>query len=484
MLRLSSAIGARTAPVFHRCRAVVIGGGFSGATVARKLALCDGIGNGGVVIFEPRKRIGAGLAYDTTDPSLRLNVAAHRMRALPGQPEAFAEWLARTSRLAADPRAIAGEHVFARRGDFGDFMAAQMAPLLEQERIVHRREQVVHVTRRAGLWLATGEAGSSALADELVIATGHPRPRPPKAVAFALNGHPRLVTDSFDGGWLSHVRGNDRVLIFGAGLTAADVVGQLAGRGHTGVITLLSRSGLLPSVQSVSAVEPFGDFSALSPQSGRQLLQRVRATLAEAQRHGLSWQSVFDALRQQGQPIWASLPLEEQARLLRHLKRRFETHRYRLPPQNARIMHDRFEAGLLRHRAGRICRVERSRHEISVDVITKPAGTVERLVADWAVVATGPDLGSVVTSQPWLAELERLGLVAADPLGLGIACDRASRAIGHDGYPVDSLFIAGPLARGTFGELTGVPEITAQADQIALAIIARQTSACASQDLI
>ncbi|MCO6177088.1 FAD/NAD(P)-binding protein [Ciceribacter sp. RN22] len=484
MLQLSSAIGARTAPVFHRCRVVVIGGGFSGASVARQLALCDGVEKDGVVIFEPRKRIGAGLAYDTTDPSLRLNVAAHRMRALPGRPEAFAEWHARTGRLAADPRAVAGEHVFARRGDFGEFMATQMAPLIEQERIVHRREQVVHVTRRADLWLVTGEAGSSAVADELIIATGQPGPQAPKAIASALNGHPRLVADGLKGEWLSHVRTNDRVLVFGAGLTAADVVGQLAGRGHAGVVTLLSRSGLLPQVQSVSAVEPFGDFSAFSPRSGRQLLQRVRATVAEAESQGLSWQSVFDALRQQGQTIWAGLPLEEQARLLRHLKRQFETRRYRLPPQNARIMHDRFEAGLLRHRAGRICRIERSRHEISVDVIKKPAGTVERLVTDWAVVATGPDFGSVVTSQPWLAELERLGFVAADSLGLGVACDRTSRAIGRNGYPVDSLFIAGPLARGTFGELTGVPEIATQADQIAHTIIARRASARTTCDLV
>lgn len=262
MLQLSSTIGARTAPVFHRCRVVVIGGGFSGASVARQLALCDGVEKGGVVIFEPRQRIGAGLAYDTTDPSLRLNVAAHRMRALPGRPEAFAEWHARTGRLAADPRAVAGEHVFARRGDFGEFMAAQMTPLIEQERIVHRREQVVHVTRRADLWLVTGEAGSSVLADELIIAIGQPGPRAPKAIASALNGHPRLVADGLDGEWLSHVRANDRVLVVGAGLTAADVVGQLAGRSHAGVVTLLSRSGLLPKVQSVSAVAPFGDFSA------------------------------------------------------------------------------------------------------------------------------------------------------------------------------------------------------------------------------
>lgn len=474
MLRISIPLQQKAFQVSGTCRVAIIGGGFSGASLARQLALHGGLASGDIVVFEPRETLGAGVAYDTADPALRLNVAAHRMRALPEDPVAFIDWLGASGRLATDPDSVRGDAIYARRGDFGAFMQQVMQPLLEEEKVVHVRERVEHVKRHGGLWLVQGQSSTVYLADIVVIATSHPAPRAPAPLALALNGHPRFITDPSRPGALDPIMPDDRVFVAGAGLTALDIVASRIARGHAGATTIFSRSGLLPREQDTASPAPFGDFTTSPAVTARMLLRQVRACLASANEAGLPWQSVFDALRQQGQAIWRNLPLNEQKRFLRHLRRRFETHRYRMPPQNAEVMQRELATGRLRLRAGRICRVERIAHRLQLDLILKPEGIVERCGFDWVIAATGPDHASVLKSQPWLSELERNGFVIADRHGVGIACDEASRAVDRDGQAVDNLFVAGPLARGLFGELTGVPEIAQQTKAIAESIGAQE----------
>ncbi|HLP68042.1 MAG TPA: FAD/NAD(P)-binding protein, partial [Rhizobium sp.] len=102
-------------------RVVVVGGGYTGAMVAKLLAERSFRQIEEITVFEPREHLGTGLAYDTTALDVRLNVAAHRMRAVPGSPSAFLDWLQASGTLSVDPGAITSEGVFARRRDFGRF---------------------------------------------------------------------------------------------------------------------------------------------------------------------------------------------------------------------------------------------------------------------------------------------------------------------------------------------------------------------------
>jgi uncharacterized NAD(P)/FAD-binding protein YdhS len=79
---------------------------------------------------------------------------------------------------------------------------------------------------------------------------------------------------------------------------------------------------------------------------------------------------------------------------------------------------------------------------------------------DAIVVATGPAHSDILRLQPYLRGLVDDGFVALDALGLGLHTSRKGRAIGVSGRSEPTLFIAGPLARGTFGELMGLPEVS------------------------
>lgn len=75
-----------------------------------------------------------------------------------------------------------------------------------------------------------------------------------------------------------------------------------------------------------------------------------------------------------------------------------------------------------------------------------------------------------------MADLAAQGIVRPDAYGLGLAVDETSRTIGRGGRPADDFWIAGPLARGTFGELMGLPEVTRHAEFVASDIIRTMAS--------
>ena len=53
--------------------------------------------------------------------------------------------------------------------------------------------------------------------------------------------------------------------------------------------------------------------------------------------------------------------------------------------------------------------------------------------------------------------------MAIDAIGLGLRTSPNGRAISAAGYVEATLFVAGPLARGEFGELMGLPEVSVYA---------------------
>lgn len=441
-------------------KVAIVGGGYTGATVARLLVEKGGGQIDEVIVFEPREQLGIGLAYDTGDTHVRLNVAAHRMPAVPGAPMAFLDWLQSSGTLTADPEAVTKGGIFARRRDFGRFMHQQMFPFLRDGNIFHCRETVSSISRQNDQWHLKGSRGTTVKADVLVIATGHPGVSVPEALSNLDIHTARRVKDASGSDSFQHVGQDDRILVVGCGLTALDALVRLDAQGHRGKISLLSRSGLMPRPHAVGSFTPYGNFEDESLTTARRVLTKVRATVLEAQEQGIPWQFTFDALRQQAQALWRRLPQSERKKLLR-LRRWYDIHRYRMPPQVSELLHREIAKGRIETCRGRLVGIRKDADAISVKIAD--GAKTSQHAYDYIILATGPQFRDYATHQKFLLELAQSGSIQSDPLGLGLMCDLAGRAISIDGTPAAKLYIAGPPARSAFGELTGVPEIAAQA---------------------
>lgn len=443
----------------------IIGGGFSGAAVAwHLLRLRPDLER--IVIIEPRAEIGRGLAYSAGDPSHRINVPATRMSLLPDQPTHFNDWLEASGALDSDPaaRMVDGRN-FPARSVFGAYVAKQLATL--GPRVVHVRAAAEAVDAIKGGYRIRSSDGSTVHAALVVLAVAHAPPSPPHVLASALAGHPRFVPDPWQTEALAAIRPRDRVLIVGTGLTMADIVASLDRLGHRGEIVAVSRRGLRSRGHPAVLHEPYGDFAAAPSRTVRELVRRIRATIRAAQAQSRSWHCVLDQVRLQGSTIWNALPLAERKRLLRHLRLFWDVHRFRIAPQVEQRLDDRLAAGTLDLRAASLKEVRREGDAIEVSLRARRTGAVTQETFDAVITATGPAHGRVFADNPVLAGLRVAGLARPDPLWLGIEVTADGCTIGADGTPQGGLYVAGPLARGTVGELMGLPDVTNYAIRVA-----------------
>lgn len=444
----------------------IIGGGFTGATVAYHLARDLRPGRADIVVIEPRPLLGQGLAYSTADPTHRINVPATRMTMDRAEAGQFQSWIDGKGIALSDGSTVEGG-AFPQRGLVGRYVSDMLAPLLAQGRVRHLQHRAIGVTPGAEGYRVTLDDGTTLDAARVVIATSHPPPGIPGAFA-QLQGSARLLADPSDSLGIAGIADSARrVLVVGTGLTSADVIASLDARGFTGHVTALSRRGLRSRGHAFGYTETTEDFSASPEASALALLRRIRRAVRQDLRRGLPWQATLDRVRSDGPAIWAALPLHERRKLVRRLRVWWDVHRFRIAPQVESVL-DRLESqGRLNIIAGRLIAAHETPAGIGID--WRPRGQLvpRSDLFDAVILTTGPAHETILESSELLRMMAAQGLIREDPLGLGIEVTDHCRAVGTG---ADGILIAGPLARGHVGELMGIPEVTAHAETVAAAL--------------
>lgn len=456
---------------------VIIGGGVSGAALAIHLArTVDSALR--VTVVEPRERLGLGVAYSTREPAHRINVPAARMSLFSEDKTHFERWLKRQSEFREDSAALWPDgNAYPQRGLFGRYIEGLFADVAKSGpvRLRHVWDRAIDLQDH----IVTTASGLSLRADAVVLAISHPPPALPEKLR-PWQTHPALVANPWLSGVLDTVAPTHRVGIVGTALTMADVVASLHTRGHRGTVVAFSRHGLLSrSNLSVDAPPPPWSLSSDWPTTARGALAQARREVADAAEQGIPWQAVMDEIRANGQTLWQTLALKEQQRFLRHLRSWWDVHRYRTAPQVAQVIAARREAGELRVLAARLRGVGADETTLTLQLQPR-LGETESVTVDKLIVTTGPAHASLTESQPLLHSLSQRGVLQPDPLGLGILVNERSETLDAHGQANARLLVVGPAARGRFGELMGLPQVSQHAESVARYLMTSVIPAAAS----
>ncbi len=446
--------------VDERTRVAVIGGGASGVLTAINLLVRSDDPALEVVVHEASGILGRGIAYGTNDQRHLLNVRARHMSAFPDSPSDLLDWALRTGR-SSDPQG------FLPRADYAIYLQDRLADVAD-DRLRVRAGRVLDVVPGAtGFEIVTERSRSRA--DAVVLCHGNQPPRPLTVAGTGemLPDAPWHVANPWELARLRALPAEARVVVVGTGLTAVDTVITLLEDGPEREVTMLSRHGLLPKPHVGQAHTAWVTKVPEGPVTADAIAAALTEECKAAAERGVGWRAVVDGLRPATQDLWRRLPQAERERFLSVYARDWEVRRHRMAPDVAlRLQRYRYE-GRLHVRPGTLdtvtdlgerCRVSSGADEHEVDAV---------------VNCTGPLSDVRRSADPLIQALLARGTVAPDPLALGLDATPEGQVLDATGQPVPDLHLVGPPRKGTLWESTAIPEIRAQAAQVAATVVER-----------
>jgi uncharacterized NAD(P)/FAD-binding protein YdhS len=240
---------------------------------------------------------------------------------------------------------------------------------------------------------------------------------------------------------------------------------RIAAPTHVGPIHAVSRRGLLPRCHTSAAVAPCGPIAY--PSGLRALTRFLREQAEQALAAGGTWQAVIDGLRPVTEEIWATLSADDRQRFLRHLRTWWDVHRHRIAtPVAARIEAAR-ASGQLHVHAGRLRGYESADCRMTVRFRLRGSDDVATLRVARVVNCSGPGADYRRVADPLVRSLLIEGIGRPDQSRLGLDVSESCALRSRSGAESRRLFAVGPVTKGAFWEMTAVPDIRRQCEQLA-----------------
>lgn len=440
-------------------RVLIIGAGYSGATVASLLLKHASPRQIQVFLVNGSGRIARGMAYGTQSPDHTLNVPAGNMSAFDEDPDHFVRYAAQVDST------ISGGSFVSRRV-YGDYLES----LLEQaeletasgNKLERIYENVASVSPHADRILVTLESGKHMNVDKVVLALGHFPSRSPCVSAPTFYSTRRYIADPWNQAQLDSIPANAPVLLLGTGLTSVDVAMTLLRRTPDRPIIAISRRGLLPQYHRLGGGSPlnngpraiWGDADDLRTQ-----LKRFRQYVANLALTGRDWREGLALLRPVTANIWHAYSEQDRKRFLRHVQPYWDTHRHRLAPFVAERFDAALKAGVVRPMAGRIFSMDEINDGVEIGLRLRGVGAPCSIHVQYVVNCTGPCTNPNEVTSPLVQQLLRDGVIRTDSLGLGIDVASDCGVMNREGESSNRIFYIGPWLKANYWEATAVPDL-------------------------
>jgi uncharacterized NAD(P)/FAD-binding protein YdhS len=446
-------------------RVAIIGGGAAGAILLSELLErptpqplhLDWYTGGGTP--------GRGIAYGTRSVRHLLNVRAASMGMFASRPNGFLEYMQKR-----DPE-ISGTD-FLPRCWYGEYLEGETANALARAKSQGHDVRIVPyaveamVPENDGVTIFQGETTTRVEAAVLALGTLPPRPLPNVDDAVLASG--RYVTQPWP--MLAEAKPDTQayhVAVVGLGLTAVDVIIELAALWPNARFTAISRHGVMPEVHQANASLPFEDSEELiETMRDAPDIRTWMRLLREAIEHTDDWRRVIDSLRPHTPALWQLLPQADRARFLRHARWAWERARHRLPQEAAQSIAELEQQGRLQRLRGRLHGATLAERGPQLAYVPQGEHQARTLDADLIVQSVGLDNDIRGTQHTLLQQLLTNGHIRPDPFGLGIQAAPDGRLL-HDNSAWPRLYAIGSMLRGTLWESTAMPEIRQQARQLA-----------------
>ena len=453
----------------------IIGGGFCGTLAAVNLARLSSEPLR-VILINCQYPTARGVAYGTRRGEHLLNVVARNMSAFPDLPSHFVDWLRTRTDFSDVPLAELRDQFMPRRiyGDYlQDLLFWHTQPLNGPGR-VHIEvidDEAIDLTPADWGASVALKGGGTVQAQRVLLATGNLAPTD-ILPAGSPKDHPAYSRNPWRGWQEKLPDSHEDVLLIGTGLTTIDVFLTLRSLGWQGKIHAISRNGLLPLSHFKGT-----DYAAFPPNEPWTLgLQKLKAEMeshcTKMRADGLNPAVLVDKLRPFTQRIWRAFNVAEKQEFNRQLRTRWNVVRHRIAPAIAAQVDAATKDGSLNVIQGTISAVQAEGPKLHVTMESGKGRPGQTLNVGLLVNCTGPRESFANATEPLFRNLFQRGLIRADELDMGLDVTPDFAVVDRAGQPSDFLYAVGPLLKGTLWETTAVPELRAQAHQIAQAFVA------------